>query len=318
VAVPADADGGGGVEDPVSRLRCPALQALAMAAMVAGCRNPAGPEPVYSFHRAVYAVVEVEDTVVRVLAEELLETLGRLPLRGAQAAVSGAFGSAALTEAAAGLPPCFATYSPVFTGGEDGCYAGLLPSPLGGREALSLEIDLPDGGEVRGALVTPELPVASIPPDSQRVHVPFFVPPHPEDHQPVAIVPILLEAAPGAHRVDIVAKAVRAFGGGQFEPRGCEVSASAPPVYPPALEGQIDWYLHRVVCRVGDSVVPLDSLDLDLHVVSMDRNYAGYMDRVLGSSAIDQTRAGFGLQGAVGVFGAVATSVLPLRIVREP
>jgi hypothetical protein len=42
------------------------------------------------------------------------------------------------------------------------------------------------------------------------------------------------------------------------------------------------------------------------------------MERVLGSSSIDATRAGFGIEGAVGVFGAVATTILPLRVVFGP
>jgi len=286
--------------------------------LAAGCRDAAGPVPVLSYHRAVYSVLEVESSLVRVLAEELLDSGGR-PLRGAQGAVTGEYGSAPLTEAALGLSPCFAVDAPGLGPGDGGCYAGLLPQPAGASETLTLDLVLADGGEVRGALVTPEPPLASIPPDSQRVSVAFQA--LPIDALPIAIVPIVLEAAPGAERVDVVTTVEQAFRGGggeMIDPAGCEVQASAAPFRWPQLQGQHDLYLYQVTCRPSGSVIPWDSLDLAVHVISMERNYAMYMERVLGSSSIDATRAGFGIEGAVGVFGAVATTILPLRVVFEP
>ena len=301
--------------------RGPVLGAIGIAVLLTGCRDAVGPEPILSGFRTIYGVLEVESPLVRVLAEEVMDTGGRQVLRGAHSVLSGAFGSTPLIEAAPGLGPCFVTYSPAFTGGEEGCYAGLLPEPVGGSAALTLDMVLPDGSQVRGTLVTPEPPIARIPPDSQRVSVPFLNPPNPEDRQPIAIVPVILDAAPGGHRVDVVAKVARAFpsgrGGEEMDPRGCEVHASTAPFHAPELVGEHDWNLYRVLCREGDSVVPWDSLDFDVHVISMEENYAGYVNDVLGSNAIDATRAGFGLDGAVGVFGAVATTVLPLTVFRD-
>ena len=293
------------------------LESFGLALALAGCREVAGPSPVLSNHRAVYAVIEVGSPQVRVLAEELLDTGGRRPLQGAQGSVSGSYGSAPLTEAVAGPQPCFATALGEMTSGQEGCYTGLLPRPAGAGESLTLDMVLPDGSEVRGALVTPEPPVASIPPDSQRVTVVSQV--LPRDGLPIAIVPIVLEAAPGGQRVDVVATVVRAFrfgGGGEtIDPGGCEVATSTGSFRAPQLQGEHDLFLYSVTCRVSGQVIPWDSLDLAVHVISMEENYATYFDRVLGSSSIAATRASFGLEGAVGVFGAVATTVLPLRVV---
>jgi hypothetical protein len=298
--------------------RGPVLGAIGIALLLAGCRDAAGPEPILSGFLTVYGVLEVESPLVKVLAEEVLDAGGRQVIRGAQAVLSSAFGSTPLIESAPGLGPCFATYSPAFTAGEEGCYAGMLLQAVGPSETLTLGLILPHGSEVRGTLVTPEAPVAWIPPDSQRVSVAFLIPPDPEDHQPIAIVPVVLDAAPGGHRVDVVAKVVRAFplgrGGEEMDPRGCQVDASTAPFHAPELVGEHDWNLYGVLCREGESVVPWDSLLFDVHVISMEQNLAGYMNDVLGSNALDATRAGFGLDGAVGVFGAVATTVLPLTV----
>lgn len=295
--------------------------AFGLAVILAGCRNAAGPEPILSSYRAVYAVLEAESSDVRVVAEDILSIGVRLPLQGALAIVSGAYGSSPLTEAAPGSQPCFVEAVPLMTSGEEGCYVGFLPQAAGALETLTLEMTLPDGSDILGTLVTPAPPVAHFPPDSQRVTVAFNEV-IPGDFYPIAVVPVVLEDAPGGERVDVTARVVRAYrlygGGDTIAAVGCEVASATGAFRDPPLRGQHDFSLHNVVCRENGSVVLWDSLDLAVDVTSMEENYAGYVNQVLGSRSIRASRAGFGLEGAVGVFGAVATTVLPLRIVFVP
>jgi hypothetical protein len=273
------------------------------------CRDVAGPGPALTNHRAVYAVIEVGAAGVALLAEEILESGGRGPLRGAQASVSGPSGSVWLNEAALGPPTCFLVeiVGPVL--GEEGCYTGTLLEPVGSMEAFSLAMALQGGNEVRGAVVTPEPPVASIPADSQTVSA-FFGDRHPLDRAPRAIVPIILHSALGASRVDVVAEVAG------VDPAACAVDAWTGPWFAPRLEGRHDWYLYEApVCREGTVFDHRGPFDLDIHIIAMEENYAGYMNHVLGSGSIDVTRAGFGVEGATGVFGAVASTVLSLRII---
>jgi hypothetical protein len=312
MAVPADPDGRAGVELLMSGRARPTLLLVALAVVSVACRDAAGPEPVFSSQRAVYAAFEVGSPGVTLLAEGLTEHGSSAPLRGAEATVSGTSGSVALTEAPSS--ECFVEpMSPVLVRPDDACYTGALPQPAGTSEALALEMMLPDGGRVRGSLVTPGLPVASIPPDSQTV-TPYWGARHQLDQAPRAIVPITLHSAPGATRVDIVATVAG------VDPSACRIDASAGPWFAPQLEGKHDWYLfERPDCRPGTVIDSSgDWIDLDIHVIAMENNYAGYMNHMLGNSSIDVTRAGFGLEGAVGVFGATATTVLSLRLLYGP
>ena len=286
-----------------------ALLLLGLALATAACRDVAGPEPVLSSNRAVYAMLEVGAAEVALVADEIPASGRRGPLSGAQATLSGPWGSVTLVEAALGPPTCFLVEVPGPSPGEEGCYTGALPQPAGAGDAMALNLTLPDGDEVRGALVTPEPPVGSIPPDSQVV-TPYWGARHPLDRSPRAIVPIALLDAPGAARVDVVATVAG------VEPGACTIEAFVGSWHAPRLEGTHDWYLYEAPdCRLG-TVIDHGGpwIDLDIHLIAMEDNYAGYMDHVLGSSSIDVTRAGFGLEGAVGVFGAVATTVLSLRL----
>jgi len=293
--------------------------ALAFLVVLAACLDPAGPEPVFQEQRAVFSVLEVGSPVVRLLADEIFEGGSRGPLRGASGSVTSAGGAAALASAVGGPVLCFtdSSSSGAGTAAEEGCYSAMLAQPLGGSETVTLDMTLPDGRRVLGALTTPEPPQAYIPPDSQRVTTIFQS--LPLDRLPIAIVPIGLDAAPGGERVDVVATVDRAFrfqgSGALIDPAGCTVEATTAPFRAPRLGGEHDLHLYSVQCLESGSGVAWDSLDLSVQVVSMDANYAGYANSILGSSSIDVERAGFGLDGAIGVFGAVATTVLPLRIV---
>lgn len=295
--------------------RTAALGLVGLVAASVACLEPAGPSPVYSAGTAVYSVLEVGSALVRVVAESYLET-GRQPLSGATGIVSSPGGSATLTEAVDSLLACFQAKGGINIGGDEGCLAGLLPQPVAAGDPLTLRLDLPDGRVIRGSLLSPGVPIASIPADSQRVTARFQ-----SDPLAIAIVPVVLDSAPGAERVEVIAEVERAFSGGggaTIDPWRCEVSSAAPPFRRPLLQGAHDFNLHGVICLVDGSEVGWDSLDLSLHVVAMEVNYATYRDLAHGSSSLDVTRAGFGVDGAVGVFGAVATAVVPLRVVYQP
>lgn len=290
---------------------------LAAGLLASGCRDVAGPAPILTDHRVLYSVLEVGSPSVRVVAEEYFAEGFWQPLLGMTGSVSGSQGAAALRPATPDVERCFVPEAPgTIQSDELACYLGALPQPAGASEQLTLDVVMPDGARVSGVVVTPEPPMASIPADSQRVSVAFQQLPE-LDRLPIAIVPIVLEAAPGGHRVDVVATVERLFvfggSGATVDPTGCRVETSTAPFREGRLQGAHDLYLYKASCGVT-----WDSLDLAVHVVSMEANYAGYMDRVLGSSSVDRTRARFGLDGAVGVFGAVATTILPLRVIFDP
>ena len=287
-----------------------------LALTVSGCLDAAGPSRALSKHLSLYSVVQVGSALVQVLVEETLVSGSTRALEGATAFVQGAHGTSTLLEGAAGPGACFTGAGPGPVLSEPGCYSGLLPQPASGGDSLTLEVTLPDGAVVRGALRTPELPVASIPPDSQRVAVPFL-----EDFFPIAMVPVQLESAAGGLRVDVVAVVDTAYlstPGDAIHPSACGVGASTNPFRTQPLRGQDDLLVYGVRCVRQDAPVPWDSVDLVVQVISMDENYADYTSHMLCSGVVAKLWSEMGIDGAVGVFGAVAVTELRVRLIYAP
>jgi hypothetical protein len=280
-----------------------------------GCVDVTEPARDLSGHRAVYAVLEVGSTMVRLIAEEIHESGLRMPLEGGSAMVEGPHGGIALAEGPSGPGACLAGTDGAPVPPEPGCYTGHLPQPTSAGDSVTLDVTFVDGTVLRGRLLAPAVPVASIPPDSQRVRVVE----RSSVGFPIAVVPVSLEAAVGARRVDLLPVVEAAWWTGTtIDPRDCRVSASSAPFRGRSPAGEDDLLIHAVRCVAGDFVLPWDSIDLEVQVVAMEENYAEYTTRALCSGLVAEARAGFGIEGAVGVFGAVAVARLPLRLVFEP
>jgi hypothetical protein len=288
---------------------------VGMAVVTSGCVDATEPSRDLSAHRAVYAVLEVGSTMVRVLAEEIHESGLRSPLEGGTAVVEGPQGATALGEGASGPGVCSSGTGSAPVQPAPGCYTGHLPQATSEGDSVRLDMTFADGSVLRGALRAPAVPVASIPPDSQRITVIY----RSNASFPIAVVPVGLESAVGAYRVDILPVVESAYiTGDAIDPRDCVVHASSAPFPTRSLSGEADLVIHAVRCLRADVALPWDSVDLTAQVVAMDENYAEYTTRALCSGLVSEARAGFGIEGAVGVFGAVAVAALPLRLVFEP
>jgi hypothetical protein len=294
------------------RCRWLARAALGVAAMSAACSYPDEPAPVPSAHRAVFSVIEVGSPVARLIGRDVAADAGLKPLANAAVTISGAGSVATLASTEAAAPDCFAAPDvdlPAW--GIEGCYAGRLTRSVEPSTAYALSVVLPDGSRVSGSLTTPAVPSASIPADSQRVSVLTYSSP---DGLPIAIVPIELAAAPGSGRVDAFTTVRRGWTVQQGKPTTFDVSrcTSTSQMLPFRLArfpDSKDLWIYSASCGVS-----WDSVDVDVHVVGADPNYAGYANSVLSGLATPAAASGFGLSGAVGVFGALAERVLSLRL----
>jgi hypothetical protein len=288
---------------------------MGVVVVMSGCLDATEPSRDLSAHRAVYAVLEVGSTMVRLLAEEIHEGGLRVPLEGGTAVVEGPHGATALGEGASGPGVCSAGTGSAPVLPAPGCYTGHLPQATSEGDSVTLHVTFADATVLRGALRAPSVPVATIPSDSQRVTVIH----RSNASFPIAVVPVGLESAVGAYRVDILPVVETAYvTGDTIDPRDCVVHASSAPFPARYLTGESDLVIHAVRCLRADVALPWDSVDLTAQVVAMDENYAEYTTRALCSGLVSQPRAGFGIEGAVGVFGAVAVAALPLRLVFDP
>jgi hypothetical protein len=313
-----------GVLKPSRRGRA-ALTAALAAMVLAACLEPAGPEPRLSDQRAIYAMIEVGSTAARMIGRDLPSVGPTRPLVGATVTVGGPNGSTSLVSGAR-VTDCFRNSDEAALWGEGGCYSGRLSRVVEPGREYTLTVGLPDGRRIRGTVTTPSAPVVSIPADSQRVTTGYRQSP---EGLPIVIVPLVLASAPGAGRVDAYTTVraawtseTRRTPGGRdtivaipIDPSTCTTRDEVLPFPVRNPPEPRDLWVYRLTCS---PVSRWDSLDLDVHVVAAERNYADYMNTVLEGLATSGEQAGFGVDGAAGVFGALAKAVLKLRVLFVP
>lgn len=207
-------------------------------------------------------------------------------------------------------------------GATDGCYRGVLPTPVrpGGR--YRLEVELLDGQQATGETVIPSPVVLQEPDGGTRVIVrcPNAVDcsaVRPGDQgDALATIPLAWErpeGVPGAE-VTLVARTVY-WGSLQLAGESCLLA----PFNPRTATDSLRWEIYGVLCGAdtpfGDA--RFDSIRADLVLVAWNEHYHRYRE-IAGSPGVRELDAGPGLTGAYGVFGAVAPTTRSIILVRDP
>lgn len=315
---------------PLSRAAAAAL-ALVLCANASACKLLREPTPLEGLGErvVVHAMLEAGSERVgvrmrRVRAPAFLGDSASRPLSGAAVRIARGGATVALPEDAAGFAPCApstAQTEPPATAGA-GCYAASLPGGVVPGEPHELRIDLPaGGGTVRGTAVAPAPARVLSPAAGARLGVPGTSSPGGG-----AVLPVRWEAGAGVAGIAISLLAREVFEGGKAVPGAtCFADLSGPGAQGGLLDARAaDSATLRVeglFCGIsGNSPaepgrpVAADSVRAVLRVLAFDTAYTRYAEVFENKSARPEA-ATAGLSGALGVFGGVAETRVPVVLV---
>jgi hypothetical protein len=173
------------------------------------------------------------------------------------------------------------------------CYAAPVPGGIRAGDRYKLRVRLPDGRMITGATTVPALPVL-VEPGTDAVFTARNTGAPPSDEQAMRVT---WEPLPAGHRAELFTVSLNEV---------CVV------MLPEGL--QFGRYLH-VTGRDSVSVAPVvacregglpASLSADVGLAVYDENYSRYATDGWASSSVRDTGAAAGVEGAWGLFGAVA------------
>jgi len=315
-------------------MRIRGCAAVAAALMATGCDLVREPTVIDSLEHpaTVHAILRAGDDTVRVLISRAraLNDFDMVPVTGAEVWIHGPSGPVALRETGPGMGPCTGgvPVSPAESPGDAegaGCYIGVLPTTVRSGERYGLRIRLPSGELVVGETYVPIPPTVSLNSASRLV-----LRTGPDGWVDPPVVRMMWSRGPDAAALEFDVGLGVAYAGGDVVPGAwCVVSASPYPFLTylfgrrdPA--GEIELRVYGAACEVMPDptdpgrveTVHWDSVSVTVHVAAADTAYRDYVENRF-DNVRPWPRAAAGLEGAVGVFGAVAVTEVPLMIVRE-
>lgn len=305
--------------------------AAAFVAMIAaaGCELEREPTEVGPLEVpiAVHAVLRSGDDTARVVI-----TRGRFygnwgrpsvhPISHADVRIHGPFGSVVLQEAAPGLGRCLLQpgESEIGVDAEAGCYARVLPAAVQAGERYGLAITLPSGEVVTGETYVPTPATLSLESGGRLV-----VDAGSNGTWVQARIGMEWSRAPDAESLDFWLVPVAAFAGGEEVPAAaCAIGHDVELNRAWEASGTGEVRIFQIYCfsrpdpedpyRVVE--VAWDSIAAVVQATAADSVYGRFMDSVMSGDALRWPRAAAGLDGAVGYFGAVAVTEVPLLLIR--
>ena len=275
---------------------------LALCPLLVGCDSSTDPAPLPEF-TLVHSVVLAGSHTIRVRLERVDGELGiRYMVPEARVAFRSEAGETVLPWVP-GSPCVEAVTLPVV--GLKGCYTTELSDPLTAGAEYAITADFTDGsGPVTGQTRVPLQPVFRIL-EQPWMRYPL---PHP-------FIPVRLEWDPDpvAGRIEARLEFLRGHQrGGAWTVDDCSVDLNDPFVHDPRT-GPAEIRIRSIGCDFD-----WDSIHVRLVSTAFDTAYARYV-RLAGASSLgipaDQTSAG--VEGALGLFGAAASSAGEFYILRE-
>lgn len=267
----------------------------------------------------VYGVLRTGSDTAAVLVRRFEEgKFASPPLSGADVRLIAGTDTLRLPEAPQGMLNCI---PPERTDdlprpAEPGCYTALLPGGVRPGETYRLWIGLPEGGEVRGTAVVPELPRMSLTEGGARFQVRNG---GMRDGRPLAVIPVFWSAGAGTARVEVsLAPGGPLPGTGPRPGNRCVADDFASPTQRIEPVDSADLWIYELQCFRGLETAAWDSVSARLVVTAYDTAYAHYAREVLGRSGARLARFSAGLVGAVGVFAGSASDEQQVMLLRQP
>lgn len=280
---------------------------------------------------AVHAILETgADSVLVVISRPAPNTpfqwVPYLGVGGAEVRLIAALDTTWLVETPAA--PCVGLWYGDEGSGE-GCYRANLATPIVAGATYRLEVRLPDGTRVTGETTTPH-PVRLRSP-GPGLHVTadcihesacygesLPVPPY---HRPVATIPLGWTTPPSVSVAEAAIRPVAVYYRGAVYPgEACGLGHFSGGGFT-ATRDTLEWTIPDIGCR-GDLYAELhqarfDSIRADISVIAWNDHYSRYIEHSRGRG-IRVAAASPGLEGAYGVFGAVAPATRTVILVRDP
>lgn len=302
------------------------LVPLVVSPLLAGCLRDADPIDIPDDAPAVFAILEAGADTAAILvarAGHWLDQPGYEGIDGAE--VRLIHDADTLWAIADPSRPCVGFGDP--TGGgpafTEGCYHLTLPAPIEPGEAYGLEIALPNGQRVVGATTVPQPPALTAPDPTLRVTASCQDPLYcygqynerTDEFVPVAWVPVEWELPAGHEVVQLQVTGVAAYLDGATYPSGCYLGYGFGG---DDVDRTGRWAIPNIGCFDTLDPARFDSIRAAVTAATLDRAYAAFLDAVEQGQSVRAASVSQGLEGAYGVFGAIAPARRTFTILRDP
>jgi hypothetical protein len=289
----------------------------------AGCGRDADPIELQRDPLQVHAVLAAgTDSVTVLVSRPASDPSAYDPVRGAAVLLTHDGVTVRLHERSDGRSCVVAGRTPI--GGGTGCYTATLPLPIAAGEVYGLEVLAPGGARVTGQTRVPH-GVTFTAPHAAAVYPVECAPPAqsppgggagacwgrvtgPPSYEliPLATIQLEWDAPPGAARVDATYRPVRIVSGNTEYP-GALCQVEPQPLFRPleAPRGSARWSVLVIHCQAPLDVLGWDAIHVETAVAVYDDAYRTYIDAVFDRNAARIEAVSAGLDGALGVFGAV-------------
>jgi hypothetical protein len=304
---------------------------ILLGGIMSACLRDADPVDVERDPLQVHGVIAAgADSVTVLLSRPAISQEFYRPVSGAEVRIMHNGVAVQLVERTDGRACAVVGRTPI--GGGSGCYTAVLPQPVMAGGVYDLEV-LAGGTRVTGRTRVPQAvtitgpdnstysidcaPVATGPSGAGSCWGRVAGPPTYE-LEPLAIVRLEWDEPPGAERIEALFRATGVERHGNTYPgTSCEVEPQT--LYRPveATRGTVRWTVHAIHCHAGPiGVIGWDAIHIDATVAAFDVAYATWIDAVLDRDAARIEKVSAGLNGALGVFGAVNAVRREIELVR--
>lgn len=303
------------------------------AAVLGGCFRDPDPIDLDDEAPAVHAILEAgADSVIVVVSRPARSTPTRwvpyLGVAGAEVRLIAGEDTTWLEETPA--IPCVAIWYGDEGSGE-GCYRATLSGPIEPSAMYRLEVRLADGTLIRGETTTPYPVQLRTPEPGLRLTVDcahesvcygqdLREPPY---YRPVATIPLGWDTPRSIRMAEASLRPVAVYYDGAVYPGSACVLGHGTISRGgfTATRDTLDWRIRNLGCR-GDLHAELhparfDSIRAEISVITWNEHYSRYTELSRGQG-IRVDAASQGLEGAYGVFGAVAPATRTVMLIRDP
>ena len=301
---------------------------LCVPVFASGCFRDADPFDLDQEIVQVFAVLAAaSDSATVLISLPTTDPFSYRPVRGAEVRLITPGASLLLEERTDGTACAAAARTPIGDG--TGCYTAALPTEIEAGVEYGLDIRLADGTRVIGAARVPAgvhitapqpgtlYTVACPPPGTTPDCRGSFRDEPPFDFMPLTVVQIEWDTPPAAARVDALFTVGRIVSNGVTYPSaGCQIEPET--VFEPAAaeRGRARWPIYSIYCFPPLDLRGWDTIYVNARIATYDSAYATYLDAVAGRDAAREESVSAGLDGAIGVFGAVHALTREVALVR--